>query len=38
MGGKNVLRTAVLGYIFIFIQTKHKYIIPCTYWAVGGKI
>jgi hypothetical protein len=34
---KKFLQTAVLGYIFIYIQIKYQYIIPYTYLTIGGK-
>jgi len=27
-----------LGYIFIYVQTKHSYLIPYAYLKTGGKI
>jgi hypothetical protein len=35
---KEILETTVLGYMFIYVQTKHQYIIPCMYLRTGGKI
>jgi len=34
---KNFLQTAVLGYIFIYVQIK-QYIIPYMYFTIAGKI
>jgi len=33
--GKKILQTAVLGYIFIYVQTEHQYTIPYMYLADG---
>jgi hypothetical protein len=35
---KKFLQTAVLVYIFIYVQIKHEYIIPYMYLKSGGKI
>ena len=35
---KKILRTADLGYIFIYVQINHYYIIPYMYWKTGGKV
>jgi len=35
--GKKILQTVVLGYIFIYVQIKHYYIIPCMYLTNGEK-
>jgi hypothetical protein len=32
---KKILQTAVSGYVFIYTQMKHQYIIPCMYLTVG---
>jgi hypothetical protein len=34
---KKFLQTAVLGYIVIYVQIKHRYIIPYIYLTIGGK-
>ena len=34
--GKKFLQTAVLGYIYIYIQIKHQYIISYMYLTTGG--
>jgi len=36
--GNKFIQTAVLGYIFIYVQIKHYYIIPymCWQWGEGG--
>ena len=34
---KKFLQTALLGYIFIYVQIKYLYIIPDMYLTTGGK-
>jgi hypothetical protein len=36
--GKTFLQTAILSYIFIYVQIKHSYTIPYTYLTNGGKL
>jgi hypothetical protein len=36
--GEKCLKTAILVYIVIYVQIKHKYIIPDIYWKIRGKI
>jgi hypothetical protein len=35
--GKGFLQTAVSGYVFFYVQIKHKYKIPCMFLIFGGK-
>ena len=35
--GKNIIQTAVLGHIFIYVQIKHLNIIPYMCFTNGGK-
>jgi hypothetical protein len=36
--GKKILHAAVLVFLVINLQVKHKYIIPYIYWKISGKI
>jgi len=38
MQKKKILQTALLDYIFIYLQIKHYYIIPYMYLTTVGKI
>ena len=34
---EKILQTAILLYMVINLQVKHKYIIPYIYWKISGK-